>query len=338
MIINFFLDNRFGGPHNYSKQINKFAKKKIINVTSGKSKLFSKNITNLRQYIKYLFFFEVIINIFEILFLFNKKKYQHFYVFSIFNFAPIISGIFLRKKIKWFIVEEPNFYTKTIFKLLNFVINFDTIVISKFIANKLEIKNYKILSPYINTNFWKRKKTNYINTKFLRITCVGNINKTKNYLSLLQYLDDIDIKFELNIIGEILDTQKKYYEKIKITQNIINKKKLKTVNILGRQKSSKIRSLLNETDIFILPSISEGLSISLMEAMSMKCICLISKDSNKSKIIKNNKNGFVFYLSKNSLKISLKKIINLNKREKNYVQNLARKTIINMNNHQKYNR
>ena len=110
------------------------------------------------------------------------------------------------------------------------------------------------------------------------------------------------------------------------------------MNILGRHKSSKIRSLLNETDIFILPSISEGLSISLMEAMSMKCICLISKDSNKSKIIKNNKNGFVFYLSKNSLKISLKKIINLKKREKNYVQNLARKTIINMNNHQKYNR
>ena len=127
----------------------------------------------------------------------------------------------------------------------------------------------------------------------------------------MQYLDDIDIKFELNIIGEILDTQKKYYKKIKTIQNIINKKKLKTVNILGRQKSFKIRSLLNETDIFILPSISEGLSISLMEAMSMKCICLISKDSNKSKIIKNNKNGFVFYLSKNSLKISLKKIINL---------------------------
>lgn len=338
MIINFFLDNRFGGPHNYSKQINKFTKKKIINVTSGKNKLFSKNITNLRQYIKYFFFFEIIINIFEIIFLFNKKKYQYFYVFSILNFAPIISGIFLRKKIKWFIVEEPNFYTKTIFKLLNFIINFDTVVISKFIANKLGIKNYKILCPYINTNFWKRKKTNYINKKFLRITCVGNINKTKNYLSLLQYLNDIDIKFELNIIGEILETQKKYYEKIKILQNIINKKRLKTVNILGRHKSSKIRSLLNETDIFILPSISEGLSISLMEAMSMKCICLISKDSNKSKIIKNNKNGFVFYLSKNSLKISLKKIINLNKREKNYIQNLARKTIINMNNHQKYNR
>ena len=26
MIINFFLDNRIGGPHNYSNQINKFTK------------------------------------------------------------------------------------------------------------------------------------------------------------------------------------------------------------------------------------------------------------------------------------------------------------------------
>ena len=332
MIINFFLDNRIGGPHNYSNQINKFTKKKFINVTSGKSKLNSINITNLRQYTKYFFFFEIIINFLEILFLFNQKKYQYFYIFSILNFAPLLSGILLKKKIKWFIVEEPNFFTKIAFKFLSLISNFETIVISKFIAKTLSIENYKILNPSIDINFWKKKSLKVSKTTIPRITCVGNINKTKNYLNLLKYLNDINFKFDLIVIGEVLKTQQKYYEKIKQIQNIINRNKFKKVKFLGRQKSSKVKSLLNHTNIFILPSTSEGLSISLMEAMSMGCICLVSKNSNKSKIIINNKNGFVFKLSKNSFENSIKRIIYLNNNKKKSIQNLARKTIINLKN------
>lgn len=330
MIINFFLDNRIGGPHNYSGQLNKFSKKEIINVTSGKSKLNSINITNLRQYSKYLFFFEIIINFLEILFIFYKKKYQYFYVFSILNFAPIISGAFLKKKIKWFIVEEPNFFTKIGFKFLSLICNFETIIITRFIAKKLSIKKYKILNPLIDTKYWKKKSLKISKTSIPKIVCVGNINKTKNYLNLFKYLNEINIKFELIIVGEILKTQKRYFKEIKKIQNIINKNKFKKIKFLGRQKSSKVKSLLNHANIFILPSASEGLSISLMEAMSMNCICLVSKNSNKSKIIKNNKNGFIFNLSKNSFENSIKKIINLNNREIIQIQNSARKSITNL--------
>ena len=330
MIINFFLDNRIGGPHNYSRQLNKFSKKEIINVTSGKSKLNSINITNLRQYSKYLFFFEIIINFLEILFIFYKKKYQYFYVFSILNFAPIISGAFLKKKIKWFIVEEPNFFTKIGFKFLSLICNFETIIITRFIAKKLSIKKYKILNPLIDTKYWKKKSLKISKSSIPKIVCVGNINKTKNYLNLFKYLNEINIKFELIIVGEILKTQKRYFKKIKKIQNIINKNKFKKIRFLGRQKSSKVKSLLNLANIFILPSSSEGLSISLMEAMSMNCICLVSKNSNKSKIIKSNKNGFIFNLSKNSFENSIKKIINLNNREIIQIQNLARKSITNL--------
>ena len=98
MIINFFLDNRVGGPHNYSKQFKKKSNKKFLDITSGKSKFCKSYITNLRKYWKFFFIFEIIINFFEIIFLFNKNKYKCFYVFSIFNLAPVISGIILRKK------------------------------------------------------------------------------------------------------------------------------------------------------------------------------------------------------------------------------------------------
>ena len=331
MIINFFLDNRVGGPHNYSKQINKYSIRKFINVTSGVSKLNSKSITNLRKYSKYFFFIEIIINFFEILFFFHKKKYKYFYIFSILNFAPIIVGIFLRKKMKWFIVEEPNFYTKFFFKILNFVGNFEIIVIANFIGKNLSIKNFAVVKPQIDTDFWKKKTFHSKKVRTLKITCIGNINKIKNHLNLIKFLKEINFDFELNIIGEVLSTQKNYFEKIKHFQNEINKKKFKRINIIGRQNKYKIRSILNKTDIYMLPSLTEGLSISLMEAMSMGCICLISKNSNKSNIIKNGKNGFTFNLSKNSFKNSIVKIFNLKNKDKKLIHKLARETILKQN-------
>ena len=54
---------------------------------------------------------------------------------------------------------------------------------------------------------------------------------------------------------------------------------------------------MNKTDLYILPSLSEGLSVSLIEAMSMEKLCMVSKPSNHSNIVKNNKNGLVFNLN-----------------------------------------
>lgn len=331
MIVNFFLDNRIGGPHNYSTELQKLSKGQFLNVTSGKSKFCKTYITNLRNFWKYFFIIEILINIFEILFMFKKDRYKYFYVFSIFNFAPIISGILLRKKIKWFIVEEPKFFTKFIFKILNLLGNFETVVISKFIANILKIKKYKIVYPFIDTKFWKNIPSLNYKKKYLKLLCVGNLNKTKNHLNLLKYLQNINISYEISIIGEILKTQKNYIKEIQEIKKNINKNTSNKVIILGRLNKHKIKNLLKKTDLYILPSLTEGLPLSLMEAMSMNSLCLISSNSNKSKLVKNNKNGFIFQLSKNSFKQSIIKIINLNKSKKINIKNEARKTIINVN-------
>ena len=171
MILNFFLDNRIGGPHIYSDQLKKFRRIKSINVTCGNSKLNSIKITNLRNKWKYLYFVEIIINLFEIIFLFKYKKFSTFHVFSIYNLAPILSGIFLKKKIIWFIVEKPNLLTKIIFKFLKFLVNFETIVISKFISQELSIKDYKIILPNLDAKFWNVNK-------------MKKLNKKKNYFNM----------------------------------------------------------------------------------------------------------------------------------------------------------
>ena len=55
-----------------------------------------------------------------------------------------------------------------------------------------------------------------------------------------------------------------------------------------------IPHVLSETDIFVLPSYSEGLSNALMEAMSSACACIASEVGGNCFLIENGISGFLF--------------------------------------------
>lgn len=55
-----------------------------------------------------------------------------------------------------------------------------------------------------------------------------------------------------------------------------------------------IPALLAETDIFVLPSYSEGLSNALMEAMASGCACIASDTGGNTFLIENGRTGFLF--------------------------------------------
>ena len=163
MITNFFLDNRIGGPHNYMLNINKLLSKKIKiqYITCGPSKISKINLKNLRFYLKIFFLFEIIVNFFQILYLSHKKKINNkiFFVHGINNYAPVLAGYFLNKKIYWSILETPSLINKRIFFIFRLLINFEIILISRKMAEDLNIKKkYYYLPPYIDSNFWKKNK------------------------------------------------------------------------------------------------------------------------------------------------------------------------------------
>ncbi len=64
------------------------------------------------------------------------------------------------------------------------------------------------------------------------------------------------------------------------------------VAFLGLQDD--IPSLLGRTDIFVLPSYSEGLSNALMEAMSSSCACIASDVGGNRYLIENGVSGLLF--------------------------------------------
>ncbi len=61
--------------------------------------------------------------------------------------------------------------------------------------------------------------------------------------------------------------------------------------------------------------------------MSMERVCLVSKPSNHSKIIKNKKNGFEFNLNQNSFLKALNHSMAINNTAKNEIIKKARYTI-----------
>lgn len=64
------------------------------------------------------------------------------------------------------------------------------------------------------------------------------------------------------------------------------------VAFLGRQDD--IPAVLGRTDIFVLPSYSEGLSNALMEAMSSSCACVASDVGGNTYLIENGVSGLLF--------------------------------------------
>ncbi len=64
------------------------------------------------------------------------------------------------------------------------------------------------------------------------------------------------------------------------------------VAFLGRQDD--IPDVLGRTDIFVLPSYSEGLSNALMEAMSSSCACIASDVGGNRYLIENGVSGLLF--------------------------------------------
>lgn len=73
------------------------------------------------------------------------------------------------------------------------------------------------------------------------------------------------------------------------------KSKLTAPNILvtGWKERKDVLKILNQSDIFVLTSLWEGLPISLLEAMYMKKLCIVSDCIGNRDVIKNEKNGYI---------------------------------------------
>lgn len=65
------------------------------------------------------------------------------------------------------------------------------------------------------------------------------------------------------------------------------------IKVTGWKKREEVLEIVNNHDIFLLTSLWEGLPISLLEAMYMNKICLVTNCIGNRDVIENDKNGFI---------------------------------------------
>lgn len=117
----------------------------------------------------------------------------------------------------------------------------------------------------------------------------------------------------------------------------VNKNNLST-RIIFTGMQTDIKKFLQLADIFIMTSLSEGISISLLEAMSSNLIPIVTPVGGNTQIVENNKCGFFIDIKqqdalynlindlKNNIKLSV--TISSNAREK-VLKNFSKNTMVN---------
>ena len=321
MIINFFIDNRLGGPHINFFRISNIFKTKVTNVTVGKSSFSKIHLLNLRYMSKFLYPLEILINSIQIIFLFKNKKCK-FISNGIYNIAPIIAGSLLRKKTYWYLLEEPNLINKLTYRVMNFLFKFEVLSISKKICKDYKILNFQYFPPYVQS---QKITLGKISKSPLKILSVGNVNKVKNHFFVLESLSKYKSEFQYDVIGAKLNTQSNLFRSIKKYIKLQNLSK--SIRFLGYKNQREIKRITKKKDIFLLPSLTEGCPISLLEALSMGKICVCSKVGDIPLILKNNINGFLIDLNEKSLNKTLDKIINMDQKSLKNIQLNAIRTV-----------
>ncbi len=67
----------------------------------------------------------------------------------------------------------------------------------------------------------------------------------------------------------------------------------KNIKVTGWVSRKEALELLRDSDFFILPSLWEGLPISLLEAMYLKKVCIVSNVTGNKDVIRSGENGFI---------------------------------------------
>ncbi|EBD0794414.1 glycosyltransferase family 4 protein, partial [Salmonella enterica] len=124
------------------------------------------------------------------------------------------------------------------------------------------------------------------NAKLLKVIMVGRLWEQKDPSTLLKavtHLLERNINIELSFVGdgelrsELMLQTEKYINKIKF---------------LGWRDD--IERILPEHDVFVLPSLWEGMPLAILEAMSCGLACIVTNIPGNNDLIRDKHNGYLF--------------------------------------------
>lgn len=152
----------------------------------------------------------------------------------------------------------------------------------KIIHNGILVTKYK----YNEKIRMQVRKDLGISDSSVLLGTVGRLTRVKNYSFLITLAENLPINYQIIIIGKGED------ETI-LREEIEEKRVTEKIKLLGEKEN--IEDYLSAMDVFLMPSLNEGLPFALVEAQASGLRCIVSDGISKE----TNLNGKVSYLKLN---------------------------------------
>jgi glycosyltransferase involved in cell wall biosynthesis len=151
------------------------------------------------------------------------------------------------------------------------------------------IKKEKILKvPYgVNLEFFLSKKIEQKRDDKFRVICVGLMCLRKGIPYLLQAWNKLKLpenKSELLLVGNLQKDLVPFLKNVSLPKNVI---------FYGATDRDNLLKLYKQSDLFVLPSIEEGLSMTIAEALGCGLPVICTTNTGGEELIENQKDGFI---------------------------------------------
>ncbi len=128
-----------------------------------------------------------------------------------------------------------------------------------------------------------------IDEKTILLLSVGELTKRKNQIMAINAVELLKKSFSQHKIKYLIVGQGENKESY---QSVIEEKNLtENIELLGFR--SDVDKLCRACDVFLFPSLQEGLPVALMEAMACGCPCVASKIRGNEDLIDEGKGGYL---------------------------------------------
>jgi glycosyltransferase involved in cell wall biosynthesis len=184
--------------------------------------------------------------------------------------------------------------------------NFDYVARNYHPRDHVLVPNYVETDVFKPLNMAKKKGT---------ICFIGRLTEQKNLFALLEAMNGLPYTIDLIGSGEHEEKLAKFAQK-----NSIN------ANFLGNVPNHKLPKILNEHELFVLPSLWEGMPKTLLEAMACGLPAIGTNIDGIKEVIEHGENGILCNIDPKSIREAIVGIMK-GKRQKKRLGENARKTI-----------
>jgi len=189
-----------------------------------------------------------------------------------------------------------------------------------------DIDKITVINPAVNKTIFKHNNKNIkkTNTKSLNIVSIGRFHWIKGYtyaLDAMSILKTEGINFHYTIISSDLVSENIQYQ--------LNDLDLGDyIEIIYGLSNDKVIEQLPNYDLLILPSVEEGISNAVLEAMALRVPVVSTNCGGMNEIINHNENGFLIPI-RDSIKLAeeIKKFIKMSESKILKIVDAAEQTI-----------